>query len=272
MLNDPNLDIPPIFTAHTSTGKELMITNLSLFQLYKSVVQYADRSDFNRLLSVYHLDKLFMEMKNVSHEIQHPNKIEKALPSVALATDNLTKDVINTIVSIGCSYHEKLGYSHVCSNYYVCKWIYIISTHCCQYFNIKFIPGCHYDFNLSVTEVPFEKDFNNLKISKSDNTPNNIPRKKSQDLTACSFPSLEGGLSINVQCPIWNRPEHKVNTFKNNISIKDNNFPPLGNSQKVTPEAFPGVVGMNSWRSNAGRGRGIISQVQNNNTSQLNEN
>lgn len=269
MLNDPNLDIPPIYTAHSSTGKELMTTSSSLFQLYQSAVKYADKSDFNRLLSVYHLDKLFMEMKNVSHDIKHPNKNEKALPSVAMATDNLTKDMINIMTSIGCRFHEELGYNHVCSNYYICKWIYIISTHCCQYFDMQYISGCHYDFNLSATEFSLEKSIENLYVSKHDSFINNSSEKKMQSLTPDSFPALDGGLST-VQQPVWSRPEHKVNTHNKTTLNKNDNFPPLGHSHNVIPENL--TVGMNSWRHNTGRGKDIISNVQNCNTSQLNEN
>jgi len=263
--------MPPIYTAHTSTGNELMVTNLSLFQLYKSVVDYADRNDFNKLLSVYHLDKLFMEMKNVAHEIRHSNKIDKALPSVALATDNLTKDVIYTVQSIGCSYHDNLGYAHVCSNYYVCKWIYIISTHCCQYFDIKFISGCHFNFNLSITEIPFKKMFDDLKISEYDYFPNDTAEKKSQHLTTEGFPRLKGKEPTIDQQSMWNESEQKVKMPSKTICIENNDFPPLVNSQKVTQESYSMAVGTNSWHSKVNRGRGIVSKVQNNNTSQLNE-
>lgn len=236
-----------------------MITSLSLFYLYKSVIQYANRNDFERLLSVYHLDKLFMEMKNVSYEIQNPNKIEKALPSVAMATNSLAKDMVSTIVEIGCSYHEKLNYAHVCSNYYVCKWIYILSTHCCQYFNIKLIIGCHYDFDLSNIETRIIEDINDISISKPDCIFKNSSEKKLQVSPTSSFSSLEGR-PTSIQRPIWSESKHKANTFKEVMSTQSNNFPALGNTQRDTLENSP-VVGKNSWRSNANHPLGNTQKV-----------
>lgn len=249
VLNDPNLDIPPIYTAHTSTGNELMITNASLFYLYKSVTQCADRNNFERLLSVYHLDKLFMEMKNVSYEIKNLNKNVKALPSVAMATHSLTIDMVSTIIEIGCSYHEKLNYVHVCSNYYICKWIYNLSTHCCQYFNIKPLSGCHYDFDLSIIKTRIQEDINNLYISKPDCIFKNSPEKKLQVSTTSSFSSVESKPPTSIQRPICSRFEHKVNTSREIMSAQGNDFPALGNAQGVILESSP-VVKKNSWRSN----------------------
>lgn len=256
VLNDSSLDMPPIYTAHCSTDNELMITSSSLYQLYLSSVKYADRDHFNNLLRVFHLDKLFMELKNKSYKIRHPEKSEMAVPSVAMATDNLTKDMFNTIISIGCNFHEKLEHAHICSNYYVCKWIYIFSTHCCQYFDIKLIDGCHYNFGLSDTAIPFEENIESINISKKQNYLANYVEEKSQTLTAKSFPALEGGLSSSIKKPTWNRPEHKVKPPNETIKNKDDNFPPLGNSQKAITENNP-IIGMNSWHSSSSRGRGI---------------
>lgn len=249
VFNDPYLDIPPIYTAHTPNRKELMITNLSLFYLYKSVVQYATRDDFNRLLSVYHLDKLFMEMKNVAYEIRHPKINEKALPSVAMATDSLTRDLITTDPNIGCSYHEKLGYSHVCSNYYVCKWIFILSTHCCQYFNIKLEPGCHYDFDLSIKETPVEKAIDNLNIAKAD-VFNNISNKRQHALTTNNDSSVESNPTTNQQTTA-NRPEcHNIDTLKEIRSTQGQAFSPFDNPQNCAHNSSH-VAGMNNQSSNA---------------------
>lgn len=161
MLNDSTLDLPPIYTAHCSLGNEIMITNSSLYQLYQASVKHACKEHFNSLLSVFHLDKLLMELKNVSYNIKHRHENIKAIPSVAMATDYLAKDMISTIKSIGCNFHENLEHAHICSNYYICKWIYILSTHCCQYFNIKLVSGCHFDFDLTNSESSVEEIIEN---------------------------------------------------------------------------------------------------------------
>lgn len=219
---------------------------------------YADKDDFNNLLRVYHLDKLFMELKNVSHKIKYPGIDEIALPSVAMATENLAKDMLNTIKSIGCAFHEKLEQAHVCSNYYVCKWIYIISTHCCQYFNIKLVPGCHFDFNLSQTEIPVEQKIENLNISKNDFV-NLSLKKQPQDFSANNFPALKGGPSSSVlQKPVWGRPEQKINPPSKTISNKSDNFPPLGSSQKSILENAT-TTETNSWQKTTGCGRSILN-------------
>lgn len=259
MLNDSTLDMPPIYTAHTSTGNELMITSASLYRLYQSAVSDACKDDFNNLLKVYHLDKLFMELKNMSHNIRFPNKNEKALPSVAMATESLTKDMFNTIVSIGCSFHEKLEHAHVCSNFHVCKWIFIFSTHCCQYFDIKLISGCHYDFDLSKTVTAIEDSYENLNITTKKKTC--FKETNLQNSISNSFPPLESGLSTIIQQSVWNRPEQKVDMNSSILLNTNNNFPPLRNLSKATQE----ISIADSLCKNTGRGRSII-QTQNDNT------
>lgn len=262
MLNDSTLDMPPIYTAHTSTGNELMITSASLYQLYQSTVLNASKDDFNNLFKIYHLDKLFMELKNVSYNIKFPTKNEKALPSVAMATESLTKDMFNTIISIGCDFHEKLEHAHVCSNYHVCKWIYIFSTHCCQYFDIKLIPGCHYDFDLSKIVIPVEENIDNFKITtKKDTFVKYYSEKISQDKTNNSFPPLEGGSSSTIiQQSTWSKFEQKVDSNCTTLLNTSNNFPPLGNLQNAT---FQETSIGNSWHKDAKR-KDII-QTKNNN-------
>lgn len=244
-----------------------MVTKSSLNQLYLSACKDGYTED---LVSVFHLDKLFMEIKNVSFNIKNPSATEKeAIPSVALATENLSKDNFSIIKSIGCRFHDKVERSHLCSNYYVCKWIYILSTHCCQYFNIKLISGCHYDFDLIETEeIPFEEMVENLNVSKNYNFLYNNLREKMQDLTTASFPALEGGLSLNVrQQPVWNRPlnktDHKVNAPQKTIPNKDDNFPPLGGLQNVVTEKTLGTKG-NGWQKNTSYGKGNTEQLNTN--------
>lgn len=255
--------MPPIYTAHTSTGNELMITSASLYQLYQSTVLNACKDDFNNLFKVYHLDKLFMELKNVSYNIKFPTKSDiKALPSVAMATESLTKDMFNTIISIGCDYHEKLEHAHVCSNYHVCKWIYIFSTHCCQYYDIKLIPGCHYDFDLSKIVIPFEENIDNLKIdTKKDTFVKYDLKKTSQDkINNKSFPPLGSGSSTSNQQSIWGRSEQKFNSNSTTFNA-NNDFPPLGKLQNVSFQETPTDY---SWRKDAIH-RGI-SQTQKKNS------
>jgi len=271
VLNDLTLDMPPVYTAHTPIENELMITSASLYQLFQSAVKDADRDDFNNIIRVYHLDKLFMELKNVSHTIRHPETDDLAIPSVAMATDNLKNDVLNSIVSIGCNFHEKLEQPHVCSNYFVCKWIYILSAHCCRYFDIKHVSGCHYDFDLSETESPIEYfgKINNSKVAVDFSNDTEI--NKSKALAPNSFPALKGKLTTVIQKPIWSKPELKANTNNKPITNKEHNFPPLGDCKKTIQKNAPETE-TNSWCNNVGRGRGLISKVQNNNQNQLNEN
>lgn len=269
VLNDPTLDMPPVYTAHTSIDNELMITSTSLFKLFGSAVKNADRNYFNNIIRIYHLDKLLMELKNKSHKIRYPESEDLALPSVAMATDNLTKDVFSTIISIGCDYHQKMEHSHVCSNFFVCKWIHIVSAHCCRYFDIKLAPGCHYDFDLSEIENPVEENFDKLNISELSNFSVNTKIDKSISETN-NFPALENNSSNVIQNPVWNKPESKANTNFETAINKVDNFPPLGDSksiQKITP-----TTETNEWFNNAGRGRVIINQVQNNNQNQSNKN
>jgi hypothetical protein len=264
--------MPPIFTAHTSIGNELMITTSSLYQLYQSAVKYPERDDFNNLIKVYHLDKLFMELKNVSYNFKNPNDDDKAIPSVAIATDNLTKDMFNIIKSIGCTFHEKLEYAHVCSNFFVCKWIYILSTHCCHYFNIELVAGSHFNFDLPKAEIQISDDFDQLNISNNYLFMNES-MNNSQDITANSFPSLDSKSSEVMHQPVWNRPvEQKLTAHNKTISSKDDkdSFPPLSCSQRDIPENTP-TIGKSSWYKNAGRGRGIINTCQKSNVPQPDE-
>lgn len=237
VLKDSNLDMPPIFTAHSSTGNELMITSSSLYQLYHSVVVNARKEDFDSFFKVYHLDKLLMEIKNVSYSIMKPDADEKAIPSVAMATDYLSKDMFNTVKSIGCSFHDKLEVAHVCSNYYVCKWIYIFSTHCCQYFNVKLISGCHYDFDLSKQEYEIAVD--------SETVLNSSPIEKSHPLTINSFPAPKGISSTMItEQPVLRKivikSDHKECTHNKTTCLtsinKNSNFPPLSGLQSYIPE------------------------------------
>lgn len=276
-MNDPALELPPIFTAHSAHANEIMVTSSSLFQLYSCAVNYADKDDYNNLLRVYHLDKLFMEMKNTSHSNRYPNSDDKALPSVAMATESLTKDMFSTIKSIGCKFHEKLEHAHVCSNYYVCKWIYILSTHCCQYYDIKFKPGHHYDFDLTKSEISVEECLETLDVSQSDFFIDDTPEKKST-LTENSFPALGGKSSKAVEQPVWSKPEYKANTHDRTVISRNdktvlsgnNDFPPLCSSQQTVSENKPIVE--NNWRKNVGRGRGVVIQAQSNNATQLDKN
>lgn len=274
VLNDSTLDMPPVYTAHTPIENELMITSASLYQLFQSAVKNADRDDFNNIIRVYHLDKLFMELKNVSHQIQNPGTDDLALPSLAMATDCLSLNVYSIMKSVGCNFHEKLEHGHVCSNYFVCKWLHILSAHCCRYFDIMHVPGSHFDFDLSETESSIEENLNKIKISKhAENFLNNFEQNKSKDLAHNSFPALEGKLSTVTQKPIWNKPQHKANTSTNSKTItnKEENFPPLGDIHKTVQKNAP-TTETNNWFSNGGRGRGVINQVKSNNQNQSNEN
>jgi len=271
VLNDSTLDMPPIYTAHTPIENELMITSASLFKLFESAVKDAERTDFNDIIRVYHLDKLFMGLKNACYKVKHPDTNDLALPSVAMATSSLSKDLLGTIKSIGCDHHEKLELTHGCSNYFVCKWINILSAHCCRYFDIKLIPGYHFDFDLIKTNSSFEEHFGKINISKFVlEYPDNDEINKPKTLEPNSFPALEGKSSTVIQKPMWNKPEYKANANIKTITNKEENFPPLGDSKNLKKNAP--VTEMNSWCKNAGRGRGIISQVPTNNQQQLNEN
>lgn len=255
-FHDFSFDLPPIYTAQDSTEHDLAITSSSMFQLYKSAVSNPmNKADFCKILKVYQLDKLFMEIKNKAHSLVNPDSDEKALPSVALASDNLTKDMLNTIKTIGCTFHEKLEQGHVCSNYYVCKWMYIFSTHCCHYFKINIKPGLHYDFDLSKTEIPIVQDIRlhmkDLEISNSYVTEYEKSKKKTN-----KFPAL-GGKSTTVQPTTWGKPNKPAN--QPHVSNKSNNFPPLNSFGKNVSEHTPAS---NSWGLTAGREEG--SKVQDN--------
>jgi len=263
VLNDLALDMPPVYTAHTSIENELMITSSSLFKLFESAVRDAERDDFNNMIRVYHLDKLFMNLKNACYKVKYPNKDDLALPSVAMATDSLTKDVITTVKTLGCKFHENLDAVHVCSNYFVCKWINIISAHCCRYFDIELVPGYHYDFDLSKIVSMVEENIDNINVSKlsivySDDSEINKPKTF---VSNSDFPAIECKSSTLIQKPVWNKPKTNSET----ITIKEDNFLTLGD-----PKNSP-VTEMNSWHKIVGRGRGVIRQVQSNNQNQLNE-
>ncbi|VVC32765.1 High mobility group box domain,Maelstrom domain [Cinara cedri] len=258
MLYDSTLDLPPIYTAHDSNGNELMITIASLFQLCKSATNDSiSRNDFNNILRVYHLDKLFMEVKNASYSSAYPDSDVKAIPSVAIATENLSKDLLNIIKTVGCTFHEKLERSHVCSNFYVCKWIYIFSTHCCHYFNIKLVAGCHYDFDLSKTEVSVEVD----PVDKVETSKNYVGYfEKKKDLAANNFPALEGKSTVQST---RNWPELNITAQIKSVQLVSNKnikLPSLGTSQIPIPEDTSTV---NSWIQNEGRGRGGIDRNKN---------
>jgi len=264
VLKDLALDMPPVYTAHSPIENELMITNASLFKLFESAVKNPERTDFNNIIRVYHLDKLFMNLKNACYKAKYPDTNDLALPSVAMATDSLSKDVLSSIKTIGCNFHEKLEHIHGCSNYFVCKWINILSAHCCRYFDIELVSGSHYDFDLSNKESLLEECIEKVHISEfAANYSNDIETNKLKTLAANSFPALEGKLATVTQKPIWNKPEYKANTNSKTIANKEDNFPPLGDSKNYKINAPVPVV--NSWCKNAGRGRGIISQVQGNN-------
>lgn len=119
VLYDLPLDLPPVYTAHTRFDNELMGTRASLSKLFESVVRGAEESDFNNIIRVYHLDKLFMNLKNACCNVRHPDKDELALPFVQMASFCFKKVVIGTIESLGCSFHEKDELYESCSNYFV---------------------------------------------------------------------------------------------------------------------------------------------------------
>jgi len=266
ILTDLTLDMPPVYTAHTPIENELMITNASLFKLFESAVRDAERSDFNNIIRVYHLDKLFMKLKNACYKVKNPGIHDLALPSVAMATDSLSKDVLSTIKTVGCNFHDKLELAHVCSNYFVCKWINILSAHCCRYVDIELVAGRHYDFDLSKTNSPVEEHFKKINISTFD-VDNFDNKEKNQPITlgANSWPALEG-TSTDIPQPIWNKPACKENENIQTKTNEEDNFPPLDESKNAP------VPVMNSWWKIAGRGRGVISQVNSNNQNQLNNN
>ncbi|XP_060874198.1 protein maelstrom homolog [Metopolophium dirhodum] len=271
VLNDLALDMPPVYTAHAPIGNELMITRESLFKLFKTVIRDAEKTDFNNIIRVYHLDKLFMELKNTCYKVKHPDTNDLALPSIAMATNSLSKDELTTIKTIGCNFHEKLEHIYGCSNYFVCKWIHILSAHCCRYIDIQLVSGCHYDFDLSKTESPFEEHFDKMKISKfAANYSDEREINKPNTLAANSFLAIEGKLVTVIQKPIWNKPEYKANTNCKTFTNKKDNFPPLGDSKSIQINAPAPVI--NCRCKNAGRGRGVISKVQSNNRNQLNAN
>ncbi|KAL4083257.1 hypothetical protein QTP88_028587 [Uroleucon formosanum] len=270
ILNDLTLDMPPVYTAHTPIENELMITSSSLFKLFESAVLDAERSDFNNIIRVYHLDKLFMKLKNACYKVKNPGARDLALPSVAMATDSLTKSVMNTIKSTGCNFHERLELAHVCSNFFVCKWINILSTHCCRYVDVELISGRHYDFDLSKINSPVEEHFEKINISKltadhSDNKVINEPKT----LEASSLPTLEGKFSTDIQKPTWNKIECEENKNSKTITNEEDNFHQLDESKDIQNNARE--TSLNSWWRVAGRGRGVISQVNSNNQNQLNE-
>lgn len=269
MLNDSTLDLPPIYTAHTSLGNELHTTTASLFQLCKTAMNsHIKKDDFNNILRVYQLDKLFMEIKNASHSSVHLDSDEMAIPSVAIATDNLNKNLLNTIKTIGCTFHEKLEHPHICSNYYICKWIYIFSIHSCHYFNIKLVSDCHYDFDLSKTDIPIKPVVYN---ANSNNYVEYFKGKK--NLPINNFSVLEGKSTVDQQS-IFNWPEHRKHIQEipaGLVSNKDDKFPlldslvintdnpPLDSSQIPIPEATVDI-----WAQRESRGRGS-SIVESNN-------
>ncbi|VVC36836.1 Hypothetical protein CINCED_3A011217 [Cinara cedri] len=248
MFNDPSFDMPPIYTAHDTTGNDLSVTFSSLYQLYQSAVSSPlDKAVFGNIFKVYHLDKLFMEIKNKAYSLVNPDCKDKALPSVALASDSLTKDMLNAIKIIGCTFHDRLQQAHVCSNYFVCKWIYIFSTHCCHYLNIKLKPSFHYDFDLSYLEIPIVHDvrqnIEDLEISKSYVT--SYEKQKKKD--ANKFPAL-GGKPTVVQQTTWGKPNKPAEPLVPNK--KSNNFPPLSSSNK---NALEHTSIVNSWGQSASR-------------------
>lgn len=232
-FNKPNFDLPPVYSVHNSKGISLLKTFCSMYQLYKTAVRNPmDKTEFGNIVKVYHLDKLFMEVKNLAHSLVNPHSDEKALPSVALASDSLAKDLTNTISSVCCNFHKHFDQLPVCSNYYVCKWIYILSTHCCHYFNIKLQPGFHYDFNLFNMDIPIQNithDIDNVKISNS-----YIPNVKNNNAVTDKFPAL-GGSSTVVQQSMWGKQNKSA--IQSHISSNSNsNFPPLNNIQKTITE------------------------------------
>jgi len=165
VLDDLTLDLPPLYTAHSPFENELMITRASLSKFFESAVRGTERSNFNNIIRVYHLDKLFMDLKNACYKIKHPDKDELALPSVNMASSCFLKLVISTFETIGCCFHEQLELYDNCSNCYTCKWINILSSHCCPYLDIQLVPGCHFDFRLPKTDSPIENNFGKMKIT-----------------------------------------------------------------------------------------------------------
>jgi len=265
ILDDLTLDMPPIYTAHSPIQNELMITSASLFRLFESAVRGVGRSDFNNIIRIYHLDKLFMNLKNACYKVKHPGADELALPSVSMASLCFSKVVIETIESIGCNFHEQFELFDNCSNYFICKWINILSAHCCRYLDIELVPGCHYDFCLSKTESSIENKFGKMKISKfSTDYSHNMQIDKPITVAENSaFPAVEGELSTVIQKPIRNMPENKSNTNSDSSTDNKDNFLQLSdlkNIQKGAP-----VTVMKNWKENAGHGRSVISQLRSEN-------
>jgi len=269
VLNNLPLDMPPVYTAHTSLDNELMITSSSLLKLFECTVRDAERErdDFNNIIRVYHLDKLFMNLKNACYKFKHPNTDDLVLPDVIMATHYLSQFVVSGISkfkTLGCNFHENVDRFDICSNYFVCKWIYIISAHCCPYFDIELISGYHYDFDLSKIVSPVEENIDEINISKFsfDFFDDCQIDKPKTFLSNSDLPTIEGKLSNVIQKPVL----HKPNTNSETLTNKEDNLPRLGDSKNAPVNA------MNSWSRTVVRGRGVISQVQSRIQNQLNEN
>lgn len=135
-LDNPNLDMPPLFTGHSSIENEQVITRKSLYRMYEIVKPGVSEDRFNRLFKIYNLDKLFMEIKNTSYHAHNIGSKHNVTPAIQLATEHLRSPFI--IKSVGCIVHQ-LGNSYrFCSTFLVCKWIHAVLVHCCPYFKIKF--------------------------------------------------------------------------------------------------------------------------------------
>lgn len=156
-LDNPNLDMPPLFTGHSSIENEQVITRKSLYRMYKIVKPGVNEDRFNRLFKIYNLDKLFMELKNTSYRAHNIGSKHNVMPTILLATAHLRAPFI--IKSVGCIVHHLGNSKRFCSTFLVCKWIHAVLVHCCPYFKIDFN---RYHFELPIFEgwtEPLKKNF-----------------------------------------------------------------------------------------------------------------
>ncbi|RZF40661.1 hypothetical protein LSTR_LSTR012762 [Laodelphax striatellus] len=110
---------------------------------------------------VYSLPKLFYELRNKARE--------NTFPSIAIALNELEKDVFKYTNGIACDFHEEEDVSPFCSKSIVQRYVYMICDHVCKDLGIRMRPGFH---------CPRNADLHGSTALKENRSTNPVPQKE----------------------------------------------------------------------------------------------
>ncbi|KAL1116320.1 hypothetical protein AAG570_005815 [Ranatra chinensis] len=135
--------IPPIFTMPDSLNNNTSISAVkSLFHELATSNDDVDEIPYR----IYPLPQLFFELRNHcvdEAESTSYNQSLLKLPTVAMAENEIEKDLFTYAKNLGCSYHELKDLAVHCSQSIVFRWVFTICDNCCMHLGINLVLGRH---------------------------------------------------------------------------------------------------------------------------------